>query len=207
MNTTILQVFVKMQQVTIIFSVNESLFEAIPFGIMFSSNCTDNLTFAYSNPVVLTIIIINDTGSRKFGICGYHVQLMESDLQQIGYPITGYFVIPSECYNNFIRVSVISYARCYKLYNIACMINHFCTTGSQQSSIHTIALAVVVSSLAAYTFGALSVIVFYKVYKVCRKKMHTFEIKSTQEETTSTGTNAENVTLEKNVAYGEIKAT
>ena len=91
-NSTNPRVLLNMQQVTIIFTVNESLFEDIPVGVMFSSNCTTNLTMVYSNPV---IIAINVTGGSSIAIgrCHYTVQLVKGNSQKIGFPINGYFVI------------------------------------------------------------------------------------------------------------------
>lgn len=89
-NTSVPQVLLNiMQQLTIVFTVNESLFEAIPVGVMFSSNCTINLTVAYINPVYITV---NDTGLKvAVDQCQYSIQLVDGNLQQIGFPITGYF--------------------------------------------------------------------------------------------------------------------
>ena len=81
-----------MRQVTIIFSVNEFLFEDIPVAVMFSSNCTTNLTMMYSNPIIITI---NVTGglSNEISHCHYTIQLVNGNSQSIGFPINGYFVI------------------------------------------------------------------------------------------------------------------
>lgn len=79
------KVVISMQQVTITFTVNDSLFDVSPVSVVFSSNCTANITLAYNNPVSVTV---NHTG-LKIGHCQYSIQLLDSALQQIGYPLQG----------------------------------------------------------------------------------------------------------------------
>ena len=92
MNSTIPQVLLNMRQVTIIFLVDEFLFEDIPVAVMFSSNCSTNLTMMYSNPV---IVAINVTGGRSNEVshCHYSIHLVNGNSHKIGFPINGYFVI------------------------------------------------------------------------------------------------------------------
>ena len=92
MNSTIPQVLLNMRQVTIIFSVNEFLFEDIPVAVMFSSNCTTNLTMMYSNPVIVAINVAGGL-SNEISHCHYTVQLVNGNSQKIGFPINGSFVI------------------------------------------------------------------------------------------------------------------
>ena len=67
---------------------NESVFETIDIQVIFSSNCTSSVTVSYSNPLMVTI---PDTGVNT-GQCQYNIQLVDSNSQQIGYPVLGFFV-------------------------------------------------------------------------------------------------------------------
>ena len=67
---------------------NESVFETINIQVIFSSNCTSSVTVGYSNPLLVTI---PDTGLNT-GQCQYSIQLVDSNSQQIGYPVLGFFV-------------------------------------------------------------------------------------------------------------------
>ena len=67
---------------------NENVFEATDIQVIFSSNCTSSVTVDYSNPLLVTI---PDTGLNT-GQCQYNIQLVDSNSQQIGYPVLGFFV-------------------------------------------------------------------------------------------------------------------
>ena len=73
---------------------NESVFEMIDIQVVFSSNCTSNVTVGYSNPLLVTI---PDTGLNT-GQCKYSIQLVDSNSQQIGYPVVGFFVAEGTLY-------------------------------------------------------------------------------------------------------------
>ena len=60
-------------------------------SVTFLSNCTESVTVDYSNPLLITI---PDTGLNT-GQCHYSIQLVDSNSQQIGYSITGFF--EAEC--------------------------------------------------------------------------------------------------------------
>ena len=69
---------------------NENVFETIDIQlqVVFSSNCTSSVTVGYSNPLLVTI---PDTGINT-GQCQYSIQLVDSNSQQIGYPVLAFFV-------------------------------------------------------------------------------------------------------------------
>lgn len=67
---------------------NENVFEPADVQVVLSSNCTSSVTVGYSNPLLVTI---PDTGLNS-GLCQYNIQLVDSDSQQIGYPVLGFFV-------------------------------------------------------------------------------------------------------------------
>ena len=67
---------------------NETVFDANSVRANFSSNCTSSMTIDYNNPLLVTI---PDTGLNT-GQCQYNIQLVDSNLQQIGYPVFGFFV-------------------------------------------------------------------------------------------------------------------
>ena len=67
---------------------NETLFDVASVRVRFSSNCTNSVTVDYSNPVMITI---PDTVMLSSCQCQYTIQLVDSNSQQIGYPITGFF--------------------------------------------------------------------------------------------------------------------
>ena len=85
-NSTLPQVVQNRRVLTTEF--NESVFETIDIQVIFSSNCTSSVTVSYSNPLMVTI---PDTGSNT-GQCQYNIQLVDSNSQQIGYPVLGFFV-------------------------------------------------------------------------------------------------------------------
>ena len=57
------------------------------YSIHNPSNCSESVTVDYSNPVLITI---PNTG-LKTAKCQYSIQMVDSNLTQTGYPITGYF--------------------------------------------------------------------------------------------------------------------
>ena len=67
---------------------DETVFDANSVRVNFSSNCTSSVTVDYSNPLLVTI---PDTGQNT-GQCRYSIQLVDSNSQQIGYPVLGFFV-------------------------------------------------------------------------------------------------------------------
>ena len=85
-NSTAPQVVQDMRALAMEF--NENVFEVLNVQVQFSSNCTDSVTVSYSNPLLLTI---PDTGANT-GQCQYIIQLVDSNAQQIGYPVVGFFV-------------------------------------------------------------------------------------------------------------------
>ena len=88
-NSSFVQVDQNMEKVTIMFTIDENVVHVVPAGVNFSSNCTESVTFDYTNPVLITI---PNTQSRlKTGQCQYSIQLVDSNWTQIGYPITGYY--------------------------------------------------------------------------------------------------------------------
>ena len=88
LNSTPPQVKQDMQQLTISFTVNETLLNVNPDRVILSSNCTDSeVSVAYTNPVLITI----PKTRLNTGQCNYSVQLVDGNSQQIGYTITGFF--------------------------------------------------------------------------------------------------------------------
>ena len=73
----------------LVMGFNEDVFEASSVSVIFSSNCTSSVMVDYSNPVQITI---PDTGANT-GQCQYSILLVDSNSQQIGYPVIDYFVI------------------------------------------------------------------------------------------------------------------
>ena len=73
----------------LIMEFNEDVFDASSVYIIFTSNCTSSVMVDYSNPVQITI---PDTGVNT-GQCQYSILLVDTNSQQIGYPIIDYFVI------------------------------------------------------------------------------------------------------------------
>jgi hypothetical protein len=68
---------------------DEALFIADTVSVAFSSNCTDDVTVNYRNPLVITI---PDTTVNS-GHCQYSIQLVDraTSTFSIGYPIIGFF--------------------------------------------------------------------------------------------------------------------
>lgn len=67
---------------------DETVFDTNSVRVVFSSNCTSSTTVDYSNPL---LVAIPDTGLNT-GQCQYNIQLVDSNSQQIGYPVSGFFV-------------------------------------------------------------------------------------------------------------------
>ena len=67
---------------------DETVFDTNSVRVVFSSNCTFSTTVDYSNPL---LVAIPDTGLNT-GQCQYNIQLVDSNSQQIGYPVSGFFV-------------------------------------------------------------------------------------------------------------------
>lgn len=86
MNSSVPQILHSKRAVTVTF--NEELFDNNSVRVMFSSNCTDPVTVDYRNPVLISI---PDTGSN-IGLCSYIIQLVDGNLQQIGYQLHGIFL-------------------------------------------------------------------------------------------------------------------
>ena len=89
MNSSAIEVSRILQIFSISFLVNEDLLsiDENPVYVLFSSNCTDNLTVAFSNPV---LVVVNNRTSNN-GQCQYSVQVLNNNSQAIGYPIHGSF--------------------------------------------------------------------------------------------------------------------
>ena len=103
MNSSIVQVDQNMEKVTIMFTINETLFDVIPAGVIFSSNCTKSVMFDYSNPVLINLPNIGLNSGR----CQYSIQLVDSNLTQIGYPISGYFGTTFVSLEYFLQLPII----------------------------------------------------------------------------------------------------
>ena len=85
-NSTVPQLVQNMRAVTVTF--DETLFNVQSLQVILSSNCTESVIVAYTNPVLISI---PDTGLNT-GQCRYTIQLIDGNSQQIGYPLSGYFV-------------------------------------------------------------------------------------------------------------------
>ena len=86
MNSTVPQLAQNMRAVNVFF--DETVFEPQTVRVMLSSNCTQPVIVDYTNPVVISI---PDTGLNT-GQCLYLIQLVDGNLQPVGYPLSGFFV-------------------------------------------------------------------------------------------------------------------
>ena len=83
-NSSLPQVVQELQAVKVYF--NETLFNNSSVRVIFSSNCADSEAVNYSNPILMNI---PDTWFNS-GQCHYFIQLVDSNSQPVGYPITGH---------------------------------------------------------------------------------------------------------------------
>ena len=95
------QLLQDMRVVTVLF--DETLFDIQTVRVMLSSNCTSSVIVDYNNPVMISI---PDTGTNT-GQCRYVIQVIDGNAQQIGYPLTGFFVAEG------MRVKLKITALCY----------------------------------------------------------------------------------------------
>ena len=85
-NSTVPQLVQNMRAVRVFF--DESVFDAQAVRVMLSSNCTQPVIVDYTNPAE---IIIPYTGLNT-GQCLYLIQLVDGNLRQVGYSLSGFFI-------------------------------------------------------------------------------------------------------------------
>ena len=87
-----------MRAVSVFF--DENVFEPETVSVMLSSTCTEPVMVGYTNPVLINI---PDTGLNT-GQCQYTIQLVDSNMQPIGFPLTGFFIAEgksSQCRHHY----------------------------------------------------------------------------------------------------------